>query len=46
MQRLQHQAVAPEGDDDVGRIRVAVAVNLSELGAGGLRFRRAGGDEG
>ena len=42
----QHQAVAAERDDDVGRLRPGVAVAADQPAAGLLRRRRVAGDEG
>ena len=45
MQGLQHQAVAAQGDDDVGLLDRNVAVAVNELQARRLGLRRGGRNE-
>src|SRR5258708_17695439 len=46
VQRLQHEAIAAERDDDAGVLGRRVAVERRELGERGLGGRRVAGDEG
>ncbi len=46
MQSLQHQAITPQGDDNVGIVRIRIAVSLFELRMGGACLRCLTGYEG
>ena len=45
VQGLQHQAVAAERDDDVGFLRLGIAVAPPSAAIGVARFRRLAGDD-
>ena len=46
VQRLQHQAVAAERDDDIGIRRIVIAVKRNQLRQRFLRFRAGARDKG
>ena len=46
VQRLQHQTVAAERDNDISLVRVVIAVDLHQLLMGSLRFRAVARNEG
>src|SRR5262245_18417564 len=46
MQRLQHQTVAAECDDDIGLLGIGIAIALLKSAIGLARFRRMACDKG